>query len=349
MGAVEYRPGLEGVIATETAISYLDVEHEEIVVRGYNLLDLARQRTYVDVVGLLVNGHLPDAAERAELERQLLAVASVPAELWQILRLLPREMDAMDRLRTAISALGGWDQAANSADPEQDRQSGFRVIAQSATIVANLLRVAEGGEPNLPDPRRSYPENFLWMITGREPSPAEVRAFDQTLIAYAEHELPNSTFAARVIALRCGTDRCGEGDSGAQAGERPARWVSATHTAVRDSGRTLVGRAMGARAQCQRSGLHARSWACDSEVQAPVSRVARRCTAFGRRERQRNWYSPRRIRQRTGPPRWSLQQRESVARSHGYRPRDATQARRGWAGGTVARRDRDGRGYRFVQ
>lgn len=200
MGAVEYRPGLEGVIATETSISYLDVDHEEIVVRGYNLLDLARQRTYVDVVGLLVHGSLPDERGRAELERQLLAAANVPAELWQILRLLPRQMDAMDRLRTAISALGGWDQAANSADPEQDRASGLRVIAQSATIVANLIRVAEGNEPLLPDQRRSYPENFLWMITGREPSAAEVRAFDQTLIAYSEHELPNSTFAARVIA-----------------------------------------------------------------------------------------------------------------------------------------------------
>jgi len=200
MGAIEYRPGLEGIIATETSISYLDVDHEEIVVRGYNLLDLARRRTYVDVVGLLVHGSLPDERGRAELERQLLAAANVPAELWQILRLLPRQMDAMDRLRTAISALGGWDQAANSADPEQDRASGLRVIAQSATIVANLIRVAEGEEPLLPDERRSYPENFLWMITGREPSAAEVRAFDQTLIAYSEHELPNSTFAARVIA-----------------------------------------------------------------------------------------------------------------------------------------------------
>ncbi len=200
MSAVEYRPGLEGIIATETSISYLDVDHEEIVVRGYNLLDLARQRTYVDVVGLLVHGVLPDERERAEMERQLLAAADVPAELWQILRLLPRQMDAMDRLRTAISALGGWDQAANSANPEQDRTSGLRVIAQSATIVANLLRVAEGHEPLVPDQRRSYPENFLWMITGREPSQAEIRAFDQTLIAYSEHELPNSTFAARVIA-----------------------------------------------------------------------------------------------------------------------------------------------------
>jgi len=200
MDVGEYRPGLEGVIATETAISYLDVEREEIVVRGYNLLELARRRTYVDVVGLLVEGQLPDEAQRAALERRLLEAADVPGEIWQVLRLLPRDMDAMDRLRTAVSALGGWDQAAGAADPEQDRRSGFRVIAQSATIVANLLRIAEGGEPILPDPRRSYPENFLWMITGRDPSPAEVRAFDQTLIAYAEHELPNSTFAARVIA-----------------------------------------------------------------------------------------------------------------------------------------------------
>jgi len=200
MGAVEYRPGLEGVIATETSISYLDVDHEEIVVRGYNLLDLARQRTYVDVVGLLVHGSLPDERGRAELGRQLLAGAHGPAELWPILRLLPRPMDDMALPGTANSAPGCGGQAANSADPEQDRASGLRVIAQSATIVANLIRVAEGNEPLLPDDRRSYPENFLWMITGREPSAAEVRAFDQTLIAYSEHELPNSTFAARVIA-----------------------------------------------------------------------------------------------------------------------------------------------------
>lgn len=200
MSTTEYRPGLEGVIATETAISYLDVDQEEIVVRGYNLLDLARERTYVDVVGLLVEGTLPSPETRENLEQELLAAANLPSQIWDIVRLLPREMDAMDRLRTAVSALGGWDQAANRADPDQDRASGRRVIAQSATIVANLIRVAEGLEPLLPDQRRSYAANFLWMLTGREPSLAEVRAFDQTLIAYAEHELPNSTFAARVIA-----------------------------------------------------------------------------------------------------------------------------------------------------
>ncbi|MCM8749665.1 citrate synthase [Thermomicrobiaceae bacterium CFH 74404] len=195
-----YRPGLEGVIATETAISFLDVEREEIVVRGYNLLDLARERTYVDVVGLLIDGRLPDDQERAVLERRLLAAAEVPAQIWEILRLLPPRMHAMDRLRTAISTLGGFDPGVERVDPEQDRESGLRIVAQAATIVANLVRVREGQQPLAPDPSRSFPANFLWMITGRDGSPAEVRVFDQALIAYSEHELPNSTFAARVIA-----------------------------------------------------------------------------------------------------------------------------------------------------
>ncbi len=195
-----YRPGLEGVIATETAISFLDVEREEIVVRGYNLLDLARERTYVDVVGLLIDGRLPDDQERAELERRLLDAAEVPPEIWELLQLLPPRMHAMDRLRTAISALGGFDPGGDRVDPGQDRESGLRIVAQAATIVANLLRVREGEQPLGPDPSRSFPENFLRMITGRDYSLAEVRVFDQALIAYSEHELPNSTFAARVIA-----------------------------------------------------------------------------------------------------------------------------------------------------
>lgn len=195
-----YRPGLEGVIATETAISFLDVDREEIVIRGYNLLDLARERTYVDVVGLLIDGRLPDDQARAELERRLLESATLPEEIWELLRLLPPRMHAMDRLRTAVSALGGFDPGVERVDPDQDRESGLRIVAQSATIVANLLRLREGSQPLAPDPAKSFPASFLSMITGREHSPAEVRVFDQALIAYSEHELPNSTFAARVIA-----------------------------------------------------------------------------------------------------------------------------------------------------
>ncbi len=199
MSEIPYSPGLEGVIAAETAISYLDVDAEEIVVRGYNLLDLARTRTYVDVAALLVFGRLPDAEERARLERRLVE-ARVPEPVWRILSLLPPSMHAMDRLRTALSALAGFDPEADAADPDRDREKGFDLIGQVAVLVGNLARVATGEPPLQPDPQLPFAAHFLYMLTGRRASPEEVRLFDQTLIAYSEHEMPNSTFVARVIA-----------------------------------------------------------------------------------------------------------------------------------------------------
>lgn len=195
-----YRPGLEGVIATETAISFLDVEGEEIVIRGYNLLDLAKHKTYVDVLYLLVFGTLPDEKERDQLEHTLAKEGSVPEPIWRILKELPPTMHAMDRLRTAVSALGGFDPDVEDTGLEASRRKGIRAIARVATIVSNLHHLREGTEPLLPEVGKSFAENMLRMITRGNPSPEEIRAFDQSLIVYSEHEMPNSTFAARVIA-----------------------------------------------------------------------------------------------------------------------------------------------------
>ncbi|MBE3563829.1 MAG: citrate synthase [Hydrogenibacillus schlegelii] len=197
---MDYRPGLEGVIAAETAISFLDVDHEEIVVRGYNLLDLAREKTYVDVAALLIDGALPDEARRSELERTLVAESRVPEAIWTILRALPPSMHAMDRLRTAVSALAGFDPEVDDHSPEANRRKGIRALAKIATVVANLHHIAAGRPPAEPNPGRGFVENMLAMIVGRDVTPAEVRAFDISLIAYSEHEMPNSTFTARVIA-----------------------------------------------------------------------------------------------------------------------------------------------------
>jgi len=199
MQSAPYSPGLEGVIAAETRISFLDTEQEEIVVRGYNLLELIRTVSYVDVVGLLLDERLPDAQRRRQLEQELVT-AEVPQRVYEILALLPPTMHAMDRLRTAVSALAGFDPNANRADPEEERRKAPRLIGQIAQIVANLTRIAAGQPPIPFDPQRSFAENFLHTIVAREVSAAEVRAFDQALIAYSEHELPNSTFAARVVA-----------------------------------------------------------------------------------------------------------------------------------------------------
>ncbi len=194
-----YSPGLEGVIAAETQISFLDTENEEIVIRGYNLLELIRRVGYVDVVGLLLDGHLPEQARRTELEREMVT-ATVPETIYEILAKLPATMHAMDRLRTAVSALAGFDPEANSPDPELDRARAPRLIGQVAQIVANLVRSTHGEPPRPFDPQYGFAANFLRAIVAREVTDAEVRAFEQSLIAYSEHELPNSTFAARVVA-----------------------------------------------------------------------------------------------------------------------------------------------------
>lgn len=194
-----YSPGLEGVIAAETGISFLDTENEEIVIRGYDLLELIRKRGYVDVVALLLDGELPSDERRRTLESEMSGTA-VPPAVYQILSLLPSQMHAMDRLRTAVSALAGFDTEANSADPESESRRAPRIIGQVAQIVANLHHIARGQAPQNFEPGYSFAENFLRVLIRRQPSPAEVRAFEQSLIAYSEHELPNSTFAARVVA-----------------------------------------------------------------------------------------------------------------------------------------------------
>lgn len=194
-----YSPGLEGVVAAETAISFLDTDHEEIVIRGYDLLELIRKKGYADVVALLLDGELASEERRRTLEHEM-TTATVPPAVYQILSLLPAQMHAMDRLRTAVSALAGFDPEANSADPESERRRAPRIIGQVAQIVANLHHIAQGQSPQNFDPQYNLAENFLRVLVRREPSAAEVRAFEQSLIAYSEHELPNSTFAARVVA-----------------------------------------------------------------------------------------------------------------------------------------------------
>lgn len=195
-----YRPGLEGVIATETAISYLDVEGEEIVVRGYDLIELAQKKTYLDVVGLLLNGKLPSSAEYEQLENELKAAYALPSAVFEVLKQLPKTTHAMDMLRTGISALAGFDEQLEDRSEAANRRKVLRLLAKIPAIVANTPRIKEGKAPIQPRNDLPFAANFLYMITGKEPTESEVHAFDQSLIVYSEHEMPNSTFAARVIA-----------------------------------------------------------------------------------------------------------------------------------------------------
>ena len=196
----DFRPGLEGVIASETAISFLDVEAEQIVIRGYDLIELAQTVRFVDVVGLLIDGALPDANGRVKLEKELQFESTVPDVLWNILGYSAPHKNGMDILRTGISALAAFDDELDDRSHAANRRKALRLIAKIPAIVANCGRLQTGETPIAPRADLSFTANFLYMITGQEPVSENEAAFDQSLIVYSEHEMPNSTFAARVIA-----------------------------------------------------------------------------------------------------------------------------------------------------
>lgn len=202
MTELAYSPGLEGVIAATTHISYLDTEHEQIVLRGYDLIELARVKRYTEVAYLTLYGRLPSPDELVAFEALLKEHAELPEAAYRLLDLLPSPMHVMDAQRTVLSFLAGLEDPSELRDtsPEANLRRGVRILAQMPTITANAYRALRGLPRVHPDPALGFSEGFLYMLLGNRPDPEAVRVFDLTLTCYIEHEMPNSTFAARVIA-----------------------------------------------------------------------------------------------------------------------------------------------------
>lgn len=196
----KFIPGLEGVIAAETAISLLDTEQEKIVIKGYDLIELSKQKDYLDMVHLLLEDKLPDQIEKTNLEEKLKAHYNLPSEVIAILSLLPKQTHPMDGLRTGISVLAGFDAHIDDRSLQININRAYDLLAKLPSITVNSYRVLNKQEPVRPQQDLSYSANFLYMITGKVPSEQEEKTFDRSLLLYSEHEMPNSTFTARVIA-----------------------------------------------------------------------------------------------------------------------------------------------------
>ena len=197
---LNYSPGLDGVIATETKLSFLDTVGSQIVIRGYDLIELSQRYSYLDIVYLLLHGEIAIEEQRTDLQDKLKANYQVPKEIFQIFKLLPNGTHSMDGLRTGISVLAGYDQHINDRSTEMNVTRAYRLLGGMPNIVANSYRVLNGQDVVEPDSQLSYSANFYYMITGRKPTQFEEEIFDQSLVLYSEHEMPNSTFTARVIA-----------------------------------------------------------------------------------------------------------------------------------------------------
>jgi citrate synthase len=191
--------GLEGVIATQSRLCYIDGDAGLLSYQGYRIETLAEHATFEEVVYLLWHGRLPTRSELDALKAALVAHRALPASVEAFLKSVPQG-SPMHVLRTAVSMLALEDPAANDVTVAGAARKAIRLVAQTATIVTSFDRLRNGNSVVPGDPALSFAGNFLYTLTGRKPDEVMERAFDVALVLHAEHELNASTFAARVTA-----------------------------------------------------------------------------------------------------------------------------------------------------
>jgi 2-methylcitrate synthase/citrate synthase II len=195
-----YSPGLEGVIAGETAISTVA---GGLRYRGYPVTELAEKATFDEVAYLLLYGELPTVQQLADFQKRIATARCLPGPLINLLGAIPRGASSMDVLRSAVSILAHFDgDTADSSRPANLRKA-ERLLGQIPVAIAVHHRLSKGQPPIAARQDLGHAANFLYMLRGKEPSAADARALDVSLILYAEHEFNASTFTARVV---CSTE-----------------------------------------------------------------------------------------------------------------------------------------------
>ena len=197
--AEKAKGGLEDVVATSSAICYLDGERGVLAYCGYDIHDLAKGATFEEVCFLLWHRRLPSRAELGDLQSQFAAGRALPEPIIRLMRSLP-PVDGMDALRTITSALAHYDGDLEDSSAQGQYRKAVRLTAQVGTIVATWGRLQKGGGPLAPDPAMGHAANFLYLLTGERPNSTAIRALDVALMLHADHELNASTFAGRVAA-----------------------------------------------------------------------------------------------------------------------------------------------------
>ncbi|MBK8276469.1 MAG: citrate synthase [Nitrospira sp.] len=198
-----YSPGLEGVIAGESALCLVDEGEAGLLYRGYAIRDLAEHSTFEEVAYLLLFGHLPTQQELTEFSTQWIDHAVLPRLLEVFLGSVPPGSHPMDLVRTGVSLLGMVDPDAADNSHDATIRKSVRLLAQIPLLIAISYRLVNGKPPIRPQADLSFAENLLYLLTDRkgdDQSKAMARVLDVSLTLYAEHEFNASTFAARVTA-----------------------------------------------------------------------------------------------------------------------------------------------------
>lgn len=198
-----YSPGLDGVLAGETALCHVDEGEGGLRYCGYAVSELAENASFEEVAYLLLFGELPLLKELKDFKTQIARESILPNPVESFLDLVPRDAHPMDVLRTSVSLLGMTDAEAGNNSHEANLRKSIRLLAQIPLVITTAHGIASGTRTLKPQPNLSFSENLLYLLTGRkgdETAAAMARVLDVSLTLYAEHEFNASTFAARVTA-----------------------------------------------------------------------------------------------------------------------------------------------------
>ncbi len=192
--------GLDDIIVEESTISYVDGERGRLLYRGFDIETLAKNSNFEEVAYIVWSGDLPTKSQYEELRKQLVADRSIPGEVLSILKLLPKTTQPMDAMKAAVSALAPFDLELQNNSREANLRKSIRLTAKLPTVVSAFHRIRNGQEPIQPNPKLDHGANFLYMLSGVEPTVLAGKVMDTTLILHVEHEMNASAFACVVTA-----------------------------------------------------------------------------------------------------------------------------------------------------
>ena len=192
--------GLEGLVVARTELSDVDGARGKLVIRGYDVEQIAGRATFEEVAFLLWHGELPTPDELAGLRRRLAAYRELPREAQRAVELAADRLAPMDALRFAVASLDADDPDPADESRAANLERAARLLARVPVLVAAHQRLRSGQGWIRPRADLGLAANFLYQLTGQAPSPAGVRALDTYLVTISDHGMNASTFTARVIA-----------------------------------------------------------------------------------------------------------------------------------------------------
>lgn len=200
MTAPELVPGLAGIPAAESAISFIDGKAGILQYRGHRIEVLSERSNFEETCWLLLRGELPTQAELDGFRAELNAHRALGPELKALVEALPTGGHPMNALQAGLAGVGMTSPSVDHEDEASSWEAILRVLAVTPTLVAAFERCRRGEEILEPDPKLNTAANFLWMLNGKKPSAIAERTLDCCLVLHAEHTMNASTFAARVVA-----------------------------------------------------------------------------------------------------------------------------------------------------